>query len=400
MPPDHPHSDNASSGRFVGAVAGSYFLLYAGGFLWTYLPKYLEALGWTGAAIGTLYSARSLLKTVALPLWANVADRTGVVSRAVHIQLFIGAVTLGTLPFVELQWTIGLAIALQAAFAGATIPMLDAMTLTEAGADGYGRIRAWGSVGFGVLAATAAAFGIWSTHGELAALSPWGLALSWILTFFVGFAYPREKSEVETPTLRETMRLLNRPALLAMMPVAALHWMSIQPYNMFLVFLSDEKGFGAWTPGVAVVLGITLETAAFSASAWLLDRARPTTLLLLSVAVTAVRWWATGLVEDQWSMMALQCLHGISFGVFYVAAMAFVDREVDESVRASGQALFYFVVFGIGTALGSFLAGLVIDVESTATLYVWTGYFELAVLGLGLALIPFLRGEDANSGAA
>jgi PPP family 3-phenylpropionic acid transporter len=388
------------SRQFVGAVAGSYFLLYAGGFLWTYLPKYLEALGWTGAAIGTLYSARSLLKTVALPLWANVADRTGVVSRVVHIQLFIGAVTLATLPFVELQWTIGLVIALQAAFAGATIPMLDAMTLSEVGADGYGRIRAWGSVGFGVLAATAAAFGIWSTHGELAALSPWGLGLSWVLTFFVGFAYPKEKTEVDTPTLRETVALLNRPALLAMMPIAALHWMSIQPYNMFLVFLSDEKGFGAWTPGAAVVFGITFETLAFSASAKLLERARPTALLLFAVGVTAVRWWLTGWVDDQWAMMALQGLHGISFGVFYVAAMAFVDREVDQSVRASGQALFYFVVFGIGTALGSFLAGLVIDLESTSTLYRWTGYFELGVLVLGACLIPILRGDDGPETAA
>ncbi|MGM0559245.1 MAG: MFS transporter, partial [Myxococcota bacterium] len=233
MPDSGTKPNSTASGRFVGAVAGSYFLLYAGGFLWTYLPKYLEALGWTGAAIGTLYSLRSLLKTVALPLWAGAADKSGVVSRVVHIQLFIGAVTLGTLPFVELQWSIGLVIALQAAFAGATIPMLDAMTLSKVGAAGYGRVRAWGSVGFGVLAATAAAFGIWSTHGELAALSPWGLGLSWILTFFVGFAYPREKTDVNTPSLRETLRLLNRPALLAMMPIAALHWMSNQPYNMF-----------------------------------------------------------------------------------------------------------------------------------------------------------------------
>jgi PPP family 3-phenylpropionic acid transporter len=389
-------ADPERTRQFVGAVAGSYFLLYAGGFLWTYLPKYLEALGWTGAAIGTLYSMRSLLKTVALPLWAGAADRSGLVSRVVHIQLFIGAVTLGTLPFVELQWTIGLVIALQAALAGATIPMLDAMTLTKVGADGYGRVRAWGSVGFGVLAATAAAFGIWSSHEELAALSPWGLGLSWILTFFVGFAYPRERTEVDTPNLRETIRLLNRPALLAMMPVAALHWMSIQPYNMFLVFLSDEKGFGAWSPGVAVVFGIVFETLAFSASAKLLERARPTTLLLFSVAITAVRWWLTGHVDNQWLMVALQGLHGISFGVFYVAAMAFVDREVDESVRATGQALFYFVVFGIGTALGSFLAGLALDYETTSTLYVWNGYFELGVFVLGLLLVPLLRSAGAD----
>src|SRR5207244_10233015 len=50
-------------------------------------------------------------------------------------------------------------------------------------------------------------------------------------------------------------------------------------------------------------------------------------------------------------------LHGFCFDFFFAAGFIHVDNEAPKDIRASGQALFSFLTYGVGMWLGSLLAG-------------------------------------------
>jgi nucleoside transporter len=50
-------------------------------------------------------------------------------------------------------------------------------------------------------------------------------------------------------------------------------------------------------------------------------------------------------------------LHGVCFDFFFAAGFIHVDNEAPKDIRASGQALFSFLTYGVGMWLGSLLAG-------------------------------------------
>lgn len=54
-------------------------------------------------------------------------------------------------------------------------------------------------------------------------------------------------------------------------------------------------------------------------------------------------------------------LHGFCFDFFFAAGFIHCDNEAPKDIRASAQALFSFLTYGVGMWLGSMLAGLMMD---------------------------------------
>ena len=59
-------------------------------------------------------------------------------------------------------------------------------------------------------------------------------------------------------------------------------------------------------------------------------------------------------------------MHGFCFGCFIFVAFMVVDEECSTDVRASGQSLFNLVIVGIGTIVGSLIAGYVANIATIA----------------------------------
>jgi len=99
-------------------------------------------------------------------------------------------------------------------------------------------------------------------------------------------------------------------------------------------------------------------------------------------------------------VIALQLLHGFTFGLFWGAAMAGMARLIPSPLRATGQALFSAIVFGVGNGLGYFLAGWLYDRSGSApSLFGWAALIELALFGAILTdrLGPIFRSQPDRS---
>ncbi|RAL23543.1 hypothetical protein DL240_05120 [Lujinxingia litoralis] len=379
-----PNANSSLGGARSGALALIYTTSLATVLIFTYLPRHFEALGLSGATIGLIFAARTLAQSVASPAWATFADRRDRLTSTTRGLLIAGVAAVATLPFVSAPGALLAVLVAYAVSAGCALPLIDALTLRAAGAEGFARLRAFGSAGFGLAALGAAALGLTHTHADIAALTPWALVIATLLTALATLGLPpgeRERSRARPDW--SMFGTLWRLPLVVIFAIAALHWASQMPYNLFLVFLCEERDFPAWSPGLAVGFGIAAEIGAFALAPRIFRRFAPLPLFALSIALTAGRWFISGTTLSLPVLLTVQLIHGVSYGVFYVAMMEILDRRVPPAVRATGQAALYLVIFGLGGALGAGLGGLLLDQTRASTTFLAAGWLELiALLGL------------------
>ena len=79
---------------------------------------------------------------------------------------------------------------------------------------------------------------------------------------------------------------------------------------------------------------------------------------MISLIITAIRWWLVGTVADVWWLLLLAQLgHAFSFAVMHAVSMRYVQQLFPPALQSRGQALYASVGFGLGGALGAFLSG-------------------------------------------
>jgi PPP family 3-phenylpropionic acid transporter len=112
-------------------------------------------------------------------------------------------------------------------------------------------------------------------------------------------------------------------------------------------------------------------------------------LFATAFAGSALRWLLLSRAEGAAAVIGLQLLHGLTFGLFWSCSVEAMARLVPAPLRATGQALFSAMVFGVGNAVGYQLAGLALDRYGwSPPLFAWSGALEVLPL---LGALVFLR---------
>jgi PPP family 3-phenylpropionic acid transporter len=158
------------------------------------------------------------------------------------------------------------------------------------------------------------------------------------------------------------------------------------PYNVFFgVFLRDRGLAPIWW-GVAYAIGVTAEMLVLLWFHHLHARASLDTLLAAAFAASALRWAGNAVLRAPAVLIALQALHGMTFGMFWSAGIALVAATVPPKLRATGQALLVMAI-NAGGAVGNLAVGRIYDVAGPRVL------FALAAASEALPLAVILYGR-------
>ena len=383
-----------------------YLLLIGAAFLWTVMPRHLEALGWSSAAVGALYGGRKVVESLSMGWWSSLTDEIEATLKLVRVQLGLGAAAVLAMPWLEDARLLTLCVMAHGLALGGALPLLDSLTFHEVGSRGFGKMRAWGSVGYGGAALMAALWGQQRGYAGLAQAAPWAIAaltlgaalMTWVVRLSPTSAWALGQDERASATAqpvsakppRATGRLqalglmLRRPRVVGLLGLCAAHWVLMAPYNMFFVALCERKGLPAYAPGLGVALGIMAEIVALRRAGGWMERIDARALFALALSVTALRWAVTGWGQHVGLVVAAQALHGLGFGLFFATAIALLQRELEPAQRARGQAAFYVVVFSLGSLLGESIAGVARDVVQAE------GLFQGATLAQAALIAPAL----------
>ena len=356
----------------------------------TFLPAYLRELGLSGREISTVFAVPPLLAMVVPLAWATLADRTHRHARV--LRIVVGGAWLCFVPmlFARSFAAILASWALYAMFAVAVGGLADALAVARVRAGAvYGRMRLWGSVGYVIAVVLVGA--LLSARGRpadrLVPLAMW-LALG---CAFAAALRLRGAGEPSTrPRAAEVKALLADPRLRVLLVIAALHWICLAPYNVYFGVFLHDLGLPPLSWGLAYSTGVVMEVFVLMTFHRLQVRFRLETLLAAAFAVSVVRWLAIAGLRAPGALIALQALHGMTFGMFWSAAIALIAATVPASLRATGQALLVISI-NLGGALGNAITGRIYDAYGSRLLFLLAAIGQLAPLAVVLAARRRLR---------
>jgi PPP family 3-phenylpropionic acid transporter len=116
--------------------------------------------------------------------------------------------------------------------------------------------------------------------------------------------------------------------------------------------------------------------------------------LLITVSALAVRLWLYGLVDNpQWAI-PIELLHGLSWSLFWVACVEYVNGMINPKWMATGQSLLYAAYYGLGAIAGNYWTGFLADQNIP---YGEIFFFNGAIIFIVVILLAiFLRTSRQN----
>lgn len=343
-------------------LAGFYFGYFAlmGAFM-PYWNLYLEHLGFEKAIIGVLASITVVTRIVAPSVWGYLADRSGQRMRWVRVGTFAQLLAWCAVLWLPntLFW-LAIILFCFSFFQNAILAQFEAVTLFWLGdaRDRYGMIRLWGSLGF-----IAAVFGLGWWFGytsiSLLPLMMVGLAaVTWWMSMLIAEPPTQQANRRQSISIWQVLR---RPTVCWFFIVQFLLLLSHAPFYSFYSNYLQSFGYSTQTIGVLWSVGVLAEVLMFTQSHRLMAWGTERLLLLSCLVLTALRWWLVGYFPERLGIqVAAQAIHAFSFALFQSLAMRFIFREFNADQQGRAQAL-YSMVWGMGVALGSLLAGLYWD---------------------------------------
>jgi PPP family 3-phenylpropionic acid transporter len=150
---------------------------------------------------------------------------------------------------------------------------------------------------------------------------------------------------------------------------AALHYAPIGTYDLYFAVYVKELGLPLWATGVAIALGVGVEVLVLWMGEPILRRFAPTTLLRFAVLLGVPRWLGTALLPWPWMIVALQVVHGVSFGAFWLAVVALLAKRAPQAIQTSAQTLLSAEVGGLGALFAAAGGGLVLARAGGRTMF-------------------------------
>lgn len=352
MPPAPTH------GRLSLALRLSFF--YAAVFATVgvntpFFPVWLSSRGMDAAQIGVLLAVVSWVRVVTTPWLGGMAERRGERRRPMALLAAIALAAFAAYGLVDGFWGY-LCVGIVAGVAHAAVmPLGENVTMSMAPSArlDYGHLRLWGSFAF----ILASAGGGWFLQERPADVILWLMVGTAALMFLSCCLVPEPRLPRAQAHTTPVRRLLgNRMFLLFVFSCGLLQASHAVVYG-FGTLHWRASGIDDATIGWLWAEGVLAEIVLFALGARVMGRLGPLRLLLLAGGAGVVRWLITAVTADLDVLIAVQLLHGFTFGAAHLGAMYFIQHAAPPGLSASAQSLYSALGNGIVMGLALLLAG-------------------------------------------
>lgn len=354
-----------------------------------YWSLYLKSLHFNAIEIAILMSMQSVMRMIAPNLWGWLADHTGKRLLVVQVAAALSAVCYLGVFVTTSFWGMLLVLGLMAFFWSASMPLVEATTLSYLGKHSahYGRIRSWGSIGFIV-----SVIGLGYAFDYIAiAWLLWAGLVCEIGILVFSRKIPKTDVLAHHTDSQSIKQVVMQPRV--MLLFGACFFMSVAhgPYYTFYSIYLVEHGYAKSAVGGLWALGVICEIGVFFLMPWLMKNLGFARILLISFGAAVVRFLLIGWAVD-WIVLLLiaQVLHALTFGAYHAASVGLVHEFFQGRHQSKGQAMFGSLTYGAGGMLGGLVSGPVWQHYGASVLYSASAGmallgFLLIIWGLGMA---------------
>lgn len=356
-----------------GSVSFAYFA-YTGLFA-TYSPLWLQSLGVSTLAIGTLASLQAATRLVGPYAWGWFADRSGartrLLRRAVGGSLLFA---LGLLASQEWSWIVAVTVALFLCTSG-VIPLNEAALAHFVSREGsgaldagrYGRVRVWGSIGF-ILAVAGGGF-LLQWVGVLR--FPWLVVVLLALLLAAALRMPQVSEAGHGGAgAAGALAVLRQPRVAWFFAGVFFTVLAHSSLYVFFSLYLASLGYGTGAVGLMWALAVVVEVAWFWFQGRWVERLSMHGWLLLAALATALRFAAMAALGHLAFVLVLaQGLHAITFAAQHTACIGLINRHFPGRLRGRGQALYTVLGYGASGVIGGAAGGALSEALGFAAVF-------------------------------
>ncbi len=381
----------SSTKNYHWRIAGFYFFYYAFiGMFSPYWSLYLQSIHFDAIEISILLSIQPVMRMLAPGLWGWLADHTGKRLLVVQMAATLSAVFYLGVFVTTSFWGMFLVLMLMAFFWSASMPLVEATTMTYLGKNTahYGRIRSWGSIGF-ILAVVGLGFAF--DYIAIAWLLWAGLVCEVGILIF-SRQIPKTEVLAHHTDSQPIKQIVMQPRVLALFGACFLMAVAHGPYYTFFSIYLVEHGYAKSAVGGLWALGVICEIGVFFIMPALVRRFGFTRILLVSLSAAVLRFVLIGWMVDVVVLLLFaQVLHALTFGANHAASVGLVHEFFQGRHQSKGQALFGSITYGAGGMLGGLASGPVWQHWGASALYSMSAAAAL----LGLMLMVWMRRQES-----
>jgi PPP family 3-phenylpropionic acid transporter len=356
-----------------------YFLLFAGvASVFPFIVLYYQGLGFTGTQIGLLTGITPLVTFFSAPLWTGFADATRRHRLLMSLALLGGVITLFVYPLFSAFVPVLLIAVLLNAFVAPVTPFADSATMSMLAGEKelYSRIRLGGTIGYGLAALIAGV--LVQNHGLRFAF--WGCATLFFLGFIVSQKLVYGQLNVDNPIKGRIRTLLANPRWLLFLIVAFAGGSSLAAFNNYLFPYMKELRATESMMGLALMVGTLSEIPALFFCNRLIRCLKPYGLLMVSTAVTGLRFLLLAAFGTPGLVLLIQLLNGLTIPVMWVAGVSYADESAPPGMSATVQGLFNAMFMGFGMAVGGLIGGPLLESAGGRGLFFFFGIAVLTIV--------------------
>ena len=378
--------------NYYWRIAGFYFFYYAFvGMFAPYWSLYLKSIHFDAIEIAILIAVQPVMRMIAPTLWGWLADRTGRRLLVVQIAATLSAVCYMGVFVTTSFWGMFVVLGLMGFFWSASMPLVEATTLTYLGKHSarYGRIRSWGSIGF---IASVVGLGYALDYMNIAWLLWAGVICELGILIFARQIPPTEVLAHHTDS-QPVKQIMLQPRVLALFGACFLMSVAHGAYYTFYSIYLVEHGYAKSAVGGLWALGVICEIGVFFLMPWLVRRLGFIRILLISFSAAIARFMLIGWGVDFLTLLIIaQVLHAATFGAYHAASVGLVHEFFQGRHQSKGQALFGSLTYGSGGMLGGLASGPIWQHYGASVLYSCSA--GAALLGLVLVLMLWKQGLE------
>jgi PPP family 3-phenylpropionic acid transporter len=271
---------------------------------------------------------------------------------------------------------------------------------------GFGRVRAWGTIGFLISVVGVPPLLHWYQQAMGLAASPGGPSQPGLEKIFlvasalvalgavIAWTLPRTGS-VSLKASRDDYRVLlgHRP-FLRVLAFTFLSYLFLQgPMVLFPIYVRSRGGDMDAVSYMWIWM-LLFEIPLVASAGSILMRVGPRIMVATAVAAGGVRWLVCSAVNDLSIVYPIQVLHALVVTGLLVGAPLYVETLIPQRLRSTGQGLLMTLGASIGGILSASFAGLLLERVGPDAPYLVGGLGAVSVACLAPLLLPRVTRDD------
>jgi len=370
-----------------------------------------KAVGLDEFQIGWVYTVYGFGSILGPFLLGQLADRYMATEKVMALAHLIGGGLLIATAYATSFWPIFLLLFAYCNLYMPTMGLSNSITFRSVGEgnqDRFPGIRMWGTIGW---IAAGLSFAGYLASGRVAALKPLFDVISapsfrdcLRVSGFVSLLYglycftlphtPPTKVEhdelvVKKSAVWESLELMRVRSFAVLVVVSGLIGIMLAFYFACEGIFLTAIGVPEAQVGGYMVIGQVAEWLVIGLVPLAVHRFGVKNTMILGAAAWALRFGLSAYGRPQWLMIATIGLHGFAFGFFFVVAQMYVDRAAGPDIKASAQNLLIFIIYGLGTIVGSVLTGVIRKYFNDDWSKIWAGPTILTLVCIAAFALMF-----------